>query len=107
MSFRRTYYGDILSCQSRHFVLFLPWGTLSPDFWYVVTTVNDVIADKNVVTEITNKYTGLQRIELNGFAKRHWKIGYYPFVYGWCLGLCWVLGLYQFLPVWGIHKFVD
>ena len=50
--------------------------------------VNDVIADKKVVTKIMNNYTGLQRIELNGFAKRHWKTGYYPFVYGWCLGLC-------------------
>ena len=49
---------------------------------------NDVIADKNVVTKIMNNYTGLQRIELNGFAKRHWKNGYYPFAYGWCLGLC-------------------
>ena len=34
-------------------------------------TVNDVIADKNVVTKIMNNSTGLQRIELNGFAKRH------------------------------------
>ena len=50
--------------------------------------VNDVIADKNVVTNIMNNSTGLQRIELNGFSKRHWKTGYYPFVYGWCLGLC-------------------
>ena len=50
--------------------------------------VNDVIADKNVVTKITNNYTGLKRIELNGFAKRHWQTGYYPFAYGWCLGLC-------------------
>ena len=41
-------------------------------------TVNDVIADKNVVTKIMNNYTGLQRIELNGFAKRHWQNGYYP-----------------------------
>ena len=31
-------------------------------------SVNDVIADKNVVTKIMNKFTGLQRIELNGFA---------------------------------------
>ena len=58
-------------------------------------TVNDVIADKNVVTKIMNNSTGLQRIELNGFAKRHWQTGYYPFVYGWCLGLFWGLGLYQ------------
>ena len=33
--------------------------------------VNDVIADKNVVTKIMNNSTGLQRIELNGFVKRH------------------------------------
>ena len=51
-------------------------------------TVNDVIADKNVVTKIMNNSTGLKRIELNGFSKRHWKTGYYPFAYGWCLGLC-------------------
>ena len=50
--------------------------------------VNDVIADKNVVTKIMNNSTGFQRIELNGFAKRHWQTGYYPFAYGWCLGLC-------------------
>ena len=50
--------------------------------------VNDVIADKNVVTKTMNNSTGLQRIELNGFAKRHWQTGYYPFAYGWCLGLC-------------------
>ena len=50
--------------------------------------VNDVIADKNVVTKIMNNSTGLQRIELNGFAKRYWQTGYYPFAYGWCLGLC-------------------
>ena len=29
-------------------------------------TANDVIADKNVITNIMNNYTGLQRIELNG-----------------------------------------
>ena len=51
--------------------------------------VNDVIADKNVVTKIMNNSTGLQHIELNGFSKRHWQTGYYPFAYGWCLGLCW------------------
>ena len=56
--------------------------------------INYVIADKSVVTKIMNNSTGLQRIELNGFAKRHWKTGYYPFLYGWCLGLCWGLGLY-------------
>ena len=43
--------------------------------WHIVT-VNGVMADKNVVTKIMNKSTGLQRIELNGFAKRHWKTGY-------------------------------
>ena len=49
---------------------------------------NGVIADKNVVTKIMIKSTGLQHIGFNGFAKRHWKTGYYPFAYGWCLGLC-------------------
>ena len=44
--------------------------------------VNDVIADKNVVTRIMNNSTGLQRIELYGFSKRHWQTGYYPFAYG-------------------------
>ena len=63
--------------------------------FYIILHVNDVIADKNVVTKIMNNSTGLQSIELNGFAKRHWKTGYYPFAYGWCLGLCWGLGLYQ------------
>ena len=43
---------------------------------YLVTTVNDVIADKNVVTKIMNNSTGLQRIDLNGFSKSHWKTGY-------------------------------
>ena len=38
---------------------------------YIAIVVNDVIADKNVVTKIMNKSTGFQRIELNGFAKRH------------------------------------
>ena len=57
-------------------------------FGYPASTVNAVIADKNVVTQIMNNSTGLQRIELNGFAKCHWKTGYYPFAYGWCLGLC-------------------
>ena len=42
-----------------------------------------------------NNSTGLQRIELNGFDKRHWKTGYYPFAYGWCLGLCLGLGFYR------------
>ena len=35
------------------------------------TLVNDVIADKNVVTKIMSKFTGLQHIGFNGFAKRH------------------------------------
>ena len=48
-------------------------------FIIIVTTVNDVIADKNVVTKIMNNSTGLQRIELNGFAKRHCQTGYYLF----------------------------
>ena len=43
-----------------------------------MSCVNDVISDKNVVTKIMNNSTGLQRIELNGFAKRHWQTGYYP-----------------------------
>ena len=34
-------------------------------------SVNDVIADKNIVTKIMNNSTGLERIELNGFAKCH------------------------------------
>ena len=38
----------------------------------------NVIADKNIVTKIMNKSTGLQRIELKGFAKYHWQTGYYP-----------------------------
>ena len=59
-------------------------------------TVNDVIADKNVVTKIMNNSTGLKRIELNGFAKRQRETGYYTFAYGWCLGLWWGLGLYLF-----------
>ena len=42
--------------------------------------VNDVIADKNVVTNIMNNSTGLHRIELNGFAKRH--------LANWLLPLC-------------------
>ena len=48
-------------------------------------SVNDVIADKNVVTKIMNKSTSLHRIELNGFAKRHWQTCYYPFAY--CLDI--------------------
>ena len=50
-----------------------------------------------------NNSTGFQRIELNGFAKRHWQTGYYPFAYGWCLGLCWGLGLYQLFTGLGIN----
>ena len=45
-----------------------------------VCRVNDVIADKNVVTKIMNNSTGLQRIGLNGFAKRH--------LANWLLPLC-------------------
>ena len=50
--------------------------------------VNDVIADKKVVTKIMSKSNSLQHIGFNGFAKRHWQTGYYPVAYGWCLGLC-------------------
>ena len=57
-------------------------------------TDNDVIADKKVVTKIMSKSTGMQHIEFNGFAKRHWHTGYYPVDYGWYLGLFWGLGLY-------------
>ena len=39
-------------------------------------TVNDVIADKNVFNKIMNNSTGLQRIELKGFSKHHWKTGH-------------------------------
>ena len=47
---------------------------------FSVVIVIDVIDDKNVVTNITNNSTGLQRIELNGFAKRHLE--------NWLLPLC-------------------
>ena len=47
---------------------------------YTVVTVNDVIADKNFVTKIMNNSSGLQRIELNGFAKSH--------LANWLLPLC-------------------
>ena len=47
-----------------------------------------VIDDKNVVTKIMSKSTGLHRIGFNGFAKRHWQTVYYPVAYGWFLGLC-------------------
>ena len=50
----------------------------------VLQFVNNVIADEKIVTKIMNNSTGLQRIELNGFAKRHWQTGYYPVAYGWC-----------------------
>ena len=53
----------------------------------MVELVNDIIADKNVVTKIVDNSTGLQRIELNGFSKRYRQTGYYPFAFGWCLGL--------------------
>ena len=49
--------------------------------------VNDVIADKNVVTKIMSKSTGLQHIGFNSFAKHNWQTGYYPVAYGWFLGL--------------------
>ena len=61
---------------------------------YLVTTVNNAIADKSVVTKIMSNYTGLQHIEFNGFAKLHWQTGNYPVADGWCLGLCCCLGLY-------------
>ena len=61
--------------------------TDGPNLVDLDTCVNDVIADKNVVTKIMNNSTGLQRIESKSFAKRHWQTGYYPFAYGWCLGL--------------------
>ena len=54
----------------------------------LVTTVNDVIADKNAVTNIMSKSLGLLHIGFNGFAKLHWQTGYYPVAYGWCLGIC-------------------
>ena len=57
-------------------------------FTNIESVVIDVIADKNVVTKIMNNSTGLQRIELNSFSKSHCQTGYYPFAYGWCLGLC-------------------
>ena len=56
--------------------------------------VYDVIADKNVVTKIMSKFTGLQHIVFNGFAIRHWQTGYYPVAYIWCLDLWWGLCLY-------------
>ena len=63
-------------------------------YLHYFTCVNDVIVDKNVVTKIMSKATGLQHIGFNGFAKRHWQTGYYPVAYGWCLGLSWGLGVY-------------
>ena len=44
--------------------------------------VNDVIDDKNVVTKIMSKSTGLQHIGFNGFAKLHWQTVYDPVAYG-------------------------
>ena len=41
--------------------------------------VNDVISDKNAVTKIMSKSTGLQHIGFNGFSKRHWQTDYHPF----------------------------
>ena len=40
------------------------------------TSVNDVIDDKNVVTKIMSKSTGLQDIGFNGFAIHYWQTGY-------------------------------
>ena len=45
-----------------------------------IRIVNDVSADKNVVTKIMNNSTGLQSIELIGFSKRHLE--------NWLLPLC-------------------
>ena len=46
--------------------------------------VNDVIADKNVVTKIISKSTGLQHIGFNGFSKMS--------LANWLLPLCiWLL----------------
>ena len=58
------------------------------EFSFIGVNINDVIADKNVVTKIMSKSNSLQHIGFNGFAKRHWQTGYYPIDYGWCLGLC-------------------
>ena len=55
---------------------------------YLVTTVNDVIDDKNIFTEIMSKSTGLQHIGFNGFAIHHLQTGYYPVAGGLWLGLC-------------------
>ena len=51
-------------------------------------SVIDVIDDKNVVTKIMSKYTGLQHIGFNGFAVSHWQTGYYPVAGGLWLGVC-------------------
>ena len=51
-------------------------------------TINDVIDDKNVVTKIMSKSTGLNHIGFNGFSIRHWKTGYYTVAGGLCLCLC-------------------
>ena len=44
------------------------------NFFIFNSSVNDVIADKNVVTNIMSNSTGLQHIGFNGFVKRHWKM---------------------------------
>ena len=64
------------------------WKYNNNEIFILVYFVNDVIADKNVVTKIMNNSTGLQRIELNGFAKRHLANWLLPLCNGWCLGLC-------------------
>ena len=70
-----------------------------------VFSVIDVIADKNGVTKIMNDSTGLQRIELNGFAKRHLEI--------WLLPLfIWLVFRPVLRPklvpvVWGINTLLD
>ena len=53
-----------------------------------VYVVNDVIDDKNVVTKIMSKSTGLQHIGFNSFVIRHWRNGHYLVAGGLCLGLC-------------------
>ena len=78
------------SCHTCTYIIYLYWDNKTKEAVHHPRNgiVNYVIADKNVVTKIMNKSTGLQRIELNGFAKRHWQTCYYPFAYGWSLGLC-------------------
>ena len=72
---------------SNAYFVFTLWRHFFVPFSFV-STVNDVIADKNVVTKIMNNFTGLQHIEFIGFSKRHWQTSYCPVAYGWCLGLC-------------------